>query len=167
MQEVVFRRISHTVLRHAILKLLFDRNNAGRWFAWAVFRLPVRCQGPVHQLRAAMESVNINPANERILVASGKVAEVIMAKAEVDPAELRRFARDLNRFNCELDALMVGLQLRLRSLEKTWHDQEQRKFTEEFNRTIKSLGRFLDSSGQHVSFLVKKARYIEDYLQQR
>lgn len=89
-----------------------------------------------------------------------------MAKAHVDPAELRRFARDLNRFNSELEALMGGLHSRLLGLEKTWQDQEQRKFAAEFEQTMKTLGRFLDSSGCYVSFLVKKARHIEDYLQQ-
>ena len=90
-----------------------------------------------------------------------------MAKANVDPAELRRFARDLNRFNSDLEALMSGLQTRLHGLEKSWMDQEQRRFTQEFEQTVKALSRFLESSTQHASFLMKKARHIEDYLQQR
>lgn len=89
-----------------------------------------------------------------------------MAKAHVNPAELRRFARDLNRFNTELETLMSGLHSRLVSLEKTWDDQEQRKFMEEFEQSIKPLSRFLDSSARHASFLLKKARLIDDYLQQ-
>ena len=90
-----------------------------------------------------------------------------MAKAHVDPAELRRFARDLSRFSSELEALMSGLHSRLLGLEKTWQDQEQRKFATEFEQTMKTLSRFLDSSGRYVSFLAKKAHHIEDYLQQR
>ncbi len=90
-----------------------------------------------------------------------------MAKANVDPAELRRFARDLKRFNSDLQALMSGLHSRMRGLEKTWRDQEQRKFAEEFDQTTKTLGRFVESSDQHVSFLVRKANLIEEYLQQR
>ena len=89
-----------------------------------------------------------------------------MAKASVDPGELRRFARDLNRFNSELETLIGGIHSRLRGLEKTWQDQEQRKFMEEFERTMKTLTRFLDSSERHVSFLMNKARVIEEYLQQ-
>ena len=89
-----------------------------------------------------------------------------MAKAHVDPAELRRFARDLKRFTSDLETLMGGLHSRLLGLEKTWHDQEQRKFAEEFEQTMKTLGRFVDSSARHVSFLVKKARHVEDYLRQ-
>jgi uncharacterized protein YukE len=91
----------------------------------------------------------------------------MMAKAHVDPAELRRFARDLNRFSTELQGLMGSLHARLAGLEKTWRDQEQRRFTEEFEQTMKTLTRFFKSSEQHVAFLVKKASYIEDYLQQR
>lgn len=89
-----------------------------------------------------------------------------MAKANVDPAELRRFARDLNRFNADLESLMAGLQTRLRGLEKSWMDQEQKRFTQEFEQTMKALARFLDASTQHSAFLTKKARHIEDYLQQ-
>jgi uncharacterized protein YukE len=90
-----------------------------------------------------------------------------MAKANVDPTELRRFARDLSRFNTDLEALLTSLHARLRGLEKSWIDQEQRRFTQEFEQTMKTLTRFLESSHQHVAFLGKKARHIEDYLQQR
>jgi WXG100 family type VII secretion target len=90
-----------------------------------------------------------------------------MAKASVDPGELRRFARDLTRFNGDLQALMGGLQARLKELEKSWTDQEQKRFAQEFEQTVKALRRFLDASTQHASFLVKKARHIDDYLQQR
>ncbi|HOO17235.1 MAG: WXG100 family type VII secretion target, partial [Phycisphaerae bacterium] len=90
-----------------------------------------------------------------------------MAKAHVDPTELRRFARDLTKFSQELRTLMGGLNASLRNLEKTWRDQEQRKFTEEFEQTMKTLGRFLESTERHVSFLQQRAGHIEEYLQQR
>lgn len=89
-----------------------------------------------------------------------------MARANVDPAELRRFPRDLSRFNSELETLTSGLHARLVALERTWNDQEQRRFTQEFEQTTKMLARFLETSGQHVTFLMNKARHIEDYLQQ-
>ena len=90
-----------------------------------------------------------------------------MAKAHVDPTELRRFAADLNRFNNDLSGLIQGLNARMRGLESTWRDQEQRKFTEAFEQTVKVLGGFLDASAQHVQFLGKKATLIEEYLKQR
>ncbi len=90
-----------------------------------------------------------------------------MAKASVDPAELRRFAQDLNRFNNELQTLIAGIHGKMRMLEGTWRDQEQRKFSEAFEQTAKGLGGFLEASQQHVSFLAKKASLIEEYLKQR
>jgi uncharacterized protein YukE len=90
-----------------------------------------------------------------------------MSKANVDPAELRRFAADLNRFNFELQTLLGGLNGRLHGLESTWRDQEQRKFAEAFNDTVKVVGKFMDDSQQHVSFLSKKAAAIEEYLKTR
>ncbi len=90
-----------------------------------------------------------------------------MGKAHVDPAELRRFAKDLARFSHDLQALMGSLHARLRDLEKTWRDQEQRKFVDEFEQTMRTLARFLEATEQHVAFLQKRAGHIEDYLQQR
>ena len=89
-----------------------------------------------------------------------------MAKAHVDPTELRRFARDLSRFNSELTTLVAGLRSRLRELDKTWQDQEQKKFAEEFDQTMKALSRFSGATEQHVAFLQQRAGHIEDYLQQ-
>lgn len=90
-----------------------------------------------------------------------------MSKAHVDPAEVRRFAQDLVRFNNEIQALMSSLQGKMRGLEQTWRDQEQRKFSEAFEQTMRSLGLFMEASQQHVSFLGKKAAAIEEYLKQR
>jgi uncharacterized protein YukE len=90
-----------------------------------------------------------------------------MSKANVDPGELRRFSQDLMRFNNELQTLMAGLNGRLRGLEATWRDQEQRKFTEAFETTAKVLGNFLENSHQHAQILAKKAALIEEYLKQR
>ncbi len=89
-----------------------------------------------------------------------------MGKANVDPAELRRFAQDLNRFNNELHTLLAGLHGRMRAMEATWRDQEQRKFSEAFEQTAKTLGNFLEASREHASFLAKKAALIEEYLKQ-
>jgi WXG100 family type VII secretion target len=89
-----------------------------------------------------------------------------MAKAHVDPGELRRFARDLTRFNHEVEQLLGALYARTQNLQRTWQDQEQKKFMEEFEQTIKALRRFLETSEAHITFLGKKAQYIDDYLQQ-
>ncbi|MBX3357604.1 MAG: WXG100 family type VII secretion target [Phycisphaeraceae bacterium] len=90
-----------------------------------------------------------------------------MSKAIVDPEELRRFAQDLKRFNANLQNQMGVLQGRLTTLGQTWRDQEQQKFAEEFDQTMRVLGRFVDLSAQHIPFLLKKAEKIEEYLHQR
>lgn len=90
-----------------------------------------------------------------------------MANANVDPAELRRFASELNRFNSEIQQLLAGLNGRMRSLEQTWRDQEQRKFSEAFTVTAKTLAKFGEAAHEHVQFLNRKAGLIEDYLKQK
>ena len=89
-----------------------------------------------------------------------------MAKAIVDPEELRRFANDLKRFNNEVEGQMTSIQVRLSNLGQTWRDQEQRKFADEFEQTMKVLKRFTKSAAEHIPFLLRKAQRIEEYLQQ-
>ena len=90
-----------------------------------------------------------------------------MAKAIVDPEELRRFALDLKRFNNELNTQISSLHGRFVGLGQTWRDQEHEKFSEEFEQTMKVLSRFIDSSNQHIPYLMRKAERIEENLQQR
>jgi WXG100 family type VII secretion target len=90
-----------------------------------------------------------------------------MSKANVDPADLRRFALDLKRFTDEIQSLVGQLHSRMNSLEGTWRDQEQKKFSEAFSQTAKALASFIETSGEHSAFLNKKAAAIEQYLRQR
>ena len=90
-----------------------------------------------------------------------------MARANVDPAELKRFARDLGRFSGELRTMMAGLHARAQDLATSWRDQEQGMFAEEMDQAIRTLTRFLESANQHVAFLNKKAGHVEEYLKQR
>ena len=90
-----------------------------------------------------------------------------MSQAIVDPAELRRFAKELARFNQELEQLVGSVHSKMRNLETTWRDQEQRKFSESFQDTVRVLARFVENSEQHAAFLNKKAALAEEYLKQR
>ena len=90
-----------------------------------------------------------------------------MAKAVADPAEIRRFAQELKRFNAELQSQTQSVQARMGTLSQSWRDQEQVKFEEEFDATMKTLHRFMKASEVHIPFLLRKAQRIEDYLQQR
>ena len=90
-----------------------------------------------------------------------------MSKAVVDPAELRRFAAELRRVNNDVRSQLTGLHGRMSELAQSWRDQEQAKFTEEFEQTMKVLMRFLEASEKHIPFLLRKADRIDEYLQQR
>ncbi|MBU4398400.1 MAG: WXG100 family type VII secretion target [Planctomycetes bacterium] len=90
-----------------------------------------------------------------------------MPQAIVDPEELRRFAQSLKKFSSDVQERVKSLSGQLAVLERTWRDQEQKKFTEEFERQIQSLGRFVEVIYRHVPYLARKAEIIEEYLQQR
>jgi len=90
-----------------------------------------------------------------------------MSKANVDPAELRRFAMDLKRFTDDIESLIGQLHSRMNGLEGSWRDQEQKKFADAFVQTTKALAAFVEASGEHAVFLNKKAAAIEQYLRQR
>ncbi len=90
-----------------------------------------------------------------------------MAQAIVDPEELRRFALSLKKFNGDVQERISSLNGQMATLERTWRDQEQKKFAEEFEQQIKSLGRFVEIIDRHIPYLLRKAEIIEEYLQQR
>jgi len=90
-----------------------------------------------------------------------------MAKAIVDPDEVRRFAGNLKRFSSDLQNGLAVLHGQLTSLGDTWRDQEHDKFVQEFEQTAQVIERFLAAADQHIPFLLRKAERIEEYLQQR
>jgi WXG100 family type VII secretion target len=90
-----------------------------------------------------------------------------MSQAIVDPAEVRRFANNLKRFNTELQGQMIALHSQLKTLGESWRDKEQQKFLEEFEQTMLSMGKFVEAAEEHVPFLLRKAERAEEYLRQR
>ena len=90
-----------------------------------------------------------------------------MSQAIVDPAELRRFAHQLSKFNTELEERMSTLAAQLHNLNTTWRDQEHKKFAEEFEHQLKLIARSIEATNQYAPFLLRKAERIEEYLQQR
>ena len=90
-----------------------------------------------------------------------------MPQAIVDPEELRRFARNLKKFNVEMQDRITILGTQLAALGKTWRDQEHKKFSEEFEHHIKVISRFIEVTEDHIPYLLRKAEIIEQYLQQR
>ncbi len=90
-----------------------------------------------------------------------------MPQAIVDPEELRRFAQNLRKFSSEIQDRVTSLGAQMSALERTWRDQEQKKFAEEFEQHIRTLARFVEVIEHHVPYLNRTAEIIEEYLQQR
>ena len=90
-----------------------------------------------------------------------------MSQAIVDPAELRRFAHQLKTFNAELEERLTTLAAQLHALSATWRDQEQKKFTDEFDQHLKLISRSIEATNEYAPFLLRKAERIEEYLQQK
>jgi uncharacterized protein YukE len=90
-----------------------------------------------------------------------------MAQAIMDPEEVRRFAKELKRFNDDVQTKASALQARFAALSATWQDQEHEKFAEEFITTMKVIKKFTEISEKHTPFLLRKAQRIEEYLDQR
>ena len=90
-----------------------------------------------------------------------------MAQAIVDPAELRRFAQSLKRFNHELQSSLTMLHGQMLALGDSWRDQEHLKFVQEFEQTLHAIEKFTETANQHIPFLLRKAERVEEYLQQK
>lgn len=90
-----------------------------------------------------------------------------MPQAVANPEELERFAQNLKQFNEELRGSMSRLQGQFASLGDTWRDQEQARFAQEFQQTMKVLHNFMRVADAHIPFLLRKAQRIRDYLGQR
>ncbi|NQW48558.1 MAG: WXG100 family type VII secretion target [Planctomycetes bacterium] len=90
-----------------------------------------------------------------------------MGQVIVDPQELRRFASRLRFFSTEVMAQMQAVQRQLAALSSTWRDQEQQKFTEEFEQQLSTFGRFVAATEDYVPYLIRKAERVEEYQQQR
>ncbi len=90
-----------------------------------------------------------------------------MAQAIMDPEEVRRFAKELKRFNEDVGNKAGALQARFAALSSSWQDQEADKFAEEFVTTMKVLKKFMEVADKHTPYLLRKAQRIEEYLSQR
>ena len=90
-----------------------------------------------------------------------------MAQAIGNPEEIERFAKTLKGFGDTLRGgmlLLRGGQLRL---GESWRDQENVRFAQEFEQTLRVLDHFLKASDDQVPHLMRKAARLRDYLNQR
>jgi uncharacterized protein YukE len=123
---------------------------------YALCYFSVKAAGCRVEARAPQSGRRVSISNER----------KTMSQAIMDPAEVRRFAEELKRFNQDLQSRITLLHARFAALGDTWQDQEHARFAEEFRQTMKALTKFIEISGQHTPFLLRKAQRIEEYLSQ-
>ena len=87
-----------------------------------------------------------------------------MPQAIVDPDELRDFATSLKRYNDLVADATSTLQSQFAQLGETWRDQEQVKFSQEFEQTVRVISQFQQASEEHIPLLNRKAAEIDQYL---
>lgn len=87
-----------------------------------------------------------------------------MPQAIVDPDELRQFAASLKHYNELVADATASLQSQFGQLGETWRDQEQAKFAQEFEQTVRVIAQFQQASEEHIPFLNRKAAEIDQYL---
>jgi WXG100 family type VII secretion target len=87
-----------------------------------------------------------------------------MSRAVVDPDHLRQFAASLHRFSNDLRQQASALASQMSQLEQTWRDEQQRKFADEFEDSMRQIQRFILASEKHVPYLMRKAEQVDAYL---
>lgn len=87
-----------------------------------------------------------------------------MPQAIVDPDELRDFVASLRRYTDLVSNATSALQSQFDQLAQTWRDQEQVKFANDFEETVRAIRKFQEASEEHIPFLERKAGEIDQYL---
>lgn len=87
-----------------------------------------------------------------------------MPQAIVDPDDLRDFASQLRHFNELIAEATSSMQSHFAKLGETWRDQEQAKFADEFEQTLRVIRQFHESSEEHIPMLLRKAEDVDKYL---
>ena len=87
-----------------------------------------------------------------------------MAQAIVDPDDLREFAANLRRYNELVAEATATLQSQFAQLGDTWRDQEEAKFAQDFEQTVRVINQFQQASEEHIPLLLRKAEDVDKYL---
>jgi len=87
-----------------------------------------------------------------------------MNQAIGDPDQIRQFAAQLAYFSEELRQRGSSLAAQMNQLEQTWRDEQQRKFSQEFQDQLRQLQRLIQATDDHVPYLLRKAEQLDTYL---
>lgn len=87
-----------------------------------------------------------------------------MAQVIVNPEEMRRFARALDKLVEEMRGKKYSTGLTFKNLRDSWKDQKYNEFEKTFNEASKNIDQFLKSADAYAKFLDKKAALADRYL---
>ena len=90
-----------------------------------------------------------------------------MAKAIVDPEELRRFAAYLEQSSGEVRGQKTAMLAAFARLHETWRDDKYARFDSSFSEAMKMLEAYLRQSEQYANFCKQKAARAQRYLDNR
>jgi uncharacterized protein YukE len=83
-------------------------------------------------------------------------------RADADPRDLRQFAKELRRFEDEIQAQTRRLKSSFDRVD--WHDRERQRFEEGLSQMLKSIQRASESARPLSQAITKKAENLERYL---
>jgi uncharacterized protein YukE len=90
-----------------------------------------------------------------------------MGQVHANPEELRRFAQGLKQFGDQLRQSVSRLNGQFSRLGETWRDQKHQQFAQEYQKIVKSLDSFVQTSERHIPFLLKEADILDNYYRNR
>lgn len=90
-----------------------------------------------------------------------------MARAIVDPDELRRFSGQLKQTSEQLRSAKANIMSEFDNLHETWRDEKFERFDRLFIECLTLLDRYTKEAELYSDFLRKKAEYAQRYLDNR
>lgn len=87
-----------------------------------------------------------------------------MARANVDPDELRAFAAQLENYINTVDDETARLASAFGQLQDEWDDSKEKEFEEVFEDMVRAVNNFKDSAEEQIPHLRRMAEHAEEYL---
>jgi hypothetical protein len=81
-----------------------------------------------------------------------------MAKVDIDPEEVLRFAGLLREFTAATKDKATQVNGRFKSLGSSWRDQEYERFAAKFDEAMRLIARFAHDAEKYHVYLSKIAR---------
>ena len=90
-----------------------------------------------------------------------------MARAIVDPSEMRRFAAFLDSERERLHDQRMNMRMEFARLQDVWKDEKYARFEQTYEEAERALQQYLSYCETYSTFLKQKAARAQKYLDQR